>query len=174
MAIRRDTSDWHLTPQVNGGTEADLWPVEQAQLESQRIVWSRRSTAVWLQRADSNRRPSGYEPDELPGCSTLLKRAGLLLSCPGPLNGAGGGCRLSSRWPRRLAALCQPRHPHLGRLTIMPSPPCGKGPSCIRCQAAFLACSLRFRASRCRRSSFRFSAQEKSGASSPWKGRKAS
>ncbi len=25
----------------------------------------------WVQRADLNRRPSGYEPDELPGCSTL-------------------------------------------------------------------------------------------------------
>ena len=24
----------------------------------------------WLRRADSNHRPSGYEPDELPDCST--------------------------------------------------------------------------------------------------------
>ncbi len=24
----------------------------------------------WLRGPDSNRRPSGYEPDELPGCST--------------------------------------------------------------------------------------------------------
>jgi hypothetical protein len=27
----------------------------------------------WWQGQDSNLRPSGYEPDELPGCSTLLQ-----------------------------------------------------------------------------------------------------
>jgi hypothetical protein len=29
----------------------------------------------WVQGLDSNQRPSGYEPDELPGCSTLQQRA---------------------------------------------------------------------------------------------------
>jgi membrane-bound lytic murein transglycosylase A len=26
--------------------------------------------SVWLRGLDLNQRPSGYEPDELPGCST--------------------------------------------------------------------------------------------------------
>ena len=28
------------------------------------------TTRLWLRGPDLNRRPSGYEPDELPGCST--------------------------------------------------------------------------------------------------------
>ena len=28
----------------------------------------------WVQGLDLNQRPSGYEPDELPGCSTLQQR----------------------------------------------------------------------------------------------------
>ena len=31
----------------------------------------------WLRGPDSNRRPSGYEPDELPGCSTPRPSAAL-------------------------------------------------------------------------------------------------
>src|SRR5580692_9095947 len=30
----------------------------------------------WVQGLDLNQRPSGYEPDELPGCSTLQQREG--------------------------------------------------------------------------------------------------
>ncbi|OKU54858.1 hypothetical protein ACN86_01680 [Escherichia coli] len=32
----------------------------------------------WLRGPDLNRRPSGYEPDELPGCSTPRHRTALL------------------------------------------------------------------------------------------------
>ncbi len=32
----------------------------------------------WLRGPDSNRRPSGYEPDELPGCSTPRQRLRIL------------------------------------------------------------------------------------------------
>lgn len=33
---------------------------------------TRTTTAHWLRGLDLNQRPSGYEPDELPGCSTPL------------------------------------------------------------------------------------------------------
>jgi hypothetical protein len=32
----------------------------------------------WLRGLDLNQRPSGYEPDELPGCSTPRSRAGII------------------------------------------------------------------------------------------------
>src|SRR5438477_11815020 len=34
-----------------------------------------RRVSNWVQGLDLNQRPSGYEPDELPGCSTLQRRA---------------------------------------------------------------------------------------------------
>ena len=36
-----------------------------------------------LQRVDSNHRPPGYEPDELPGCSTLRNKKPQHLAMPG-------------------------------------------------------------------------------------------
>jgi hypothetical protein len=32
----------------------------------------------WLRGLDLNQRPSGYEPDELPGCSTPRSMAGII------------------------------------------------------------------------------------------------
>ncbi len=37
------------------------------------------SRPSWVQGLDLNQRPSGYEPDELPGCSTLQQRRGRTL-----------------------------------------------------------------------------------------------
>ncbi len=34
----------------------------------------------WLRGPDLNRRPSGYEPDELPGCSTPRLKRGVFYS----------------------------------------------------------------------------------------------
>ena len=34
------------------------------------------SQGKWLRGPDLNRRPSGYEPDELPGCSTPRPKRG--------------------------------------------------------------------------------------------------
>ena len=46
------------------------------------ISTNRTSGWKWLRGLDLNQRPSGYEPDELPGCSTPRSQ-GLLLYCPG-------------------------------------------------------------------------------------------
>ena len=43
-------------------------PVRYAAASSNRLI--RRDLKSWLRGRDLNPRPSGYEPDELPGCST--------------------------------------------------------------------------------------------------------
>ena len=42
------------------------------------------SVPNWVQGLDLNQRPSGYEPDELPGCSTLQQGRGRRWSLSGP------------------------------------------------------------------------------------------
>ena len=41
----------------------------------------------WVQGLDLNQRPSGYEPDELPGCSTLQQGAGKIAAGAQSVNG---------------------------------------------------------------------------------------
>ena len=42
--------------------------------------------SVWLRGLDLNQGPSGYEPDELPDCSTLQQGRGNVLSGNRPVN----------------------------------------------------------------------------------------
>lgn len=39
---------------------------------------SRETGKNWLRSVDLNHRPSGYEPDELPGCSTPRQRSAII------------------------------------------------------------------------------------------------
>src|SRR5436190_18933601 len=44
------------------------------------VYLKKNSQGKWLRGPDLNRRPSGYEPDELPGCSTPRRRWPLILA----------------------------------------------------------------------------------------------
>jgi hypothetical protein len=54
---------------------------------------------IWLRGLDLNQRPSGYEPDELPGCSTPHDQNTLI----------GNGVQIENLF-RRMNRVCFRRH----------------------------------------------------------------
>ncbi len=58
-----------LNPESNVLGEANVTPPFRI-LENVDAVRCRHPARDWLRGLDLNQRPSGYEPDELPGCST--------------------------------------------------------------------------------------------------------
>ena len=46
------------------------WKLNRTKQLSRHFVWKAQRFSIWLRRLDLNQRPSGYEPDELPSCST--------------------------------------------------------------------------------------------------------
>ncbi len=64
----------------------------------------------WLRGPDLNRRPSGYEPDELPGCSTPRHRTAFTSSNFDWLRGPDLNRRPSGYEPDELPGCSTPRH----------------------------------------------------------------
>ena len=59
------------------------------------------STRIWLRGLDLNQRPSGYEPDELPGCSTPRHRYyATCCSSATALTSGAGRTRIACKTPR--------------------------------------------------------------------------
>ena len=58
-----------LNPESNVLGEANVTPPFRI-LEDVNAISCRHPAENWLRGLDLNQRPSGYEPDELPGCST--------------------------------------------------------------------------------------------------------
>jgi hypothetical protein len=58
-----------LNPKSNVLGEANVTPSFRI-LKNVNAISCRHSAKDWLRGLDLNQRPSGYEPDELPGCST--------------------------------------------------------------------------------------------------------
>ena len=56
-------SAWHIIRQANVEPALGI-------LQNVDAICCRHSAKDWLRGLDLNQRPSGYEPDELPGCST--------------------------------------------------------------------------------------------------------
>ncbi len=59
------TDEVHITHEVRRS-----FPQGNTSCKKQPFVGRQKAAFCWLRRPDLNQRPSGYEPDELPGCST--------------------------------------------------------------------------------------------------------
>ena len=59
-----------MAPEVGFEPTTNRLTADRSTTELLRIVMSPPSGGIWLRGRDLNPRPSGYEPDELPDCST--------------------------------------------------------------------------------------------------------
>ena len=65
--------DWMIGGLETATTKANGWiatAVVPPRNDKKRLVLKTQVFFKWLRGQDLNLRPSGYEPDELPGCST--------------------------------------------------------------------------------------------------------
>src|SRR3954471_9403534 len=79
-----------MAPEVGFEPTTNRLTADRSTTELLWIVLSPAERAViWLRGRDSNPRPSGYEPDELPDCSTPRRRPSIATAC---VRAAAGGC----------------------------------------------------------------------------------